>query len=53
MTGASWEPGLNVLFEVNAEVEEGGLGNIASTIMLLLGFEKPSDYLPPLIRLKR
>jgi 2,3-bisphosphoglycerate-independent phosphoglycerate mutase len=41
------------LFEANEEVTDGGLGNIASTIMLLLGFEAPSDYLPPLIRLKR
>ncbi len=41
------------LFEANEEVEEAGLGNIASTIMLLLGFEAPPDYLPPLIRPKR
>jgi 2,3-bisphosphoglycerate-independent phosphoglycerate mutase len=40
------------LFEANDDVEEGGLGNIASTIMLLLGFDEPADYMPPLIRLK-
>ena len=33
-----------------ADIEEPGLGNIASTILLLLGYERPDDYLEPLIR---
>jgi len=41
------------LFETNPEVERPGLGNIASTILVLLGFEPPDDYLPPLISLRR
>ena len=37
----------------NPEVERPGLGNIAATILLLLGFQAPEDYLPPLIRRPR
>jgi hypothetical protein len=36
-------------FRANPEVVEPGLGNIAATILLLLGFEAPADYLPPLV----
>jgi 2,3-bisphosphoglycerate-independent phosphoglycerate mutase len=39
-------------FEANPTVTDPGLGNLAATLMLLLGFQAPSDYLPPLIRLK-
>ena len=34
-----------------ADVVEPGLGNIAATILMLLGYEKPEDYLVPLIRI--
>ncbi len=37
-------------FEVNPEVAEPGLANLAATLMMLLGFRAPADYLPPLIR---
>jgi 2,3-bisphosphoglycerate-independent phosphoglycerate mutase len=37
-------------FRANPAVAEPGLGNIAATILLLLGFEAPADYLPALIR---
>jgi 2,3-bisphosphoglycerate-independent phosphoglycerate mutase len=40
-------------FELNEKVKEPGLGNIAATILLLLGFEKPDDYLEPLIKVKQ
>jgi 2,3-bisphosphoglycerate-independent phosphoglycerate mutase len=36
-------------FKINPAVAEPGLGNIAATILTLLGFEPPGDYLPPLI----
>lgn len=36
-------------FEPNPQVERPGLGNLAATLLLLLGFEPPADYLPPLI----
>ncbi|HOZ47090.1 MAG TPA: 2,3-bisphosphoglycerate-independent phosphoglycerate mutase [Candidatus Hydrogenedentes bacterium] len=34
-----------------ADVAEPGLANVAATLMMLLGFEPPEDYLPSLIRL--
>jgi 2,3-bisphosphoglycerate-independent phosphoglycerate mutase len=37
-------------FEVDPEVSEPGLGNIAATLLILLGFEPPPGYLPPLVR---
>ncbi len=36
-------------FRANPEVAEPGLGNIAATIMLMLGYNAPTDYLPPLV----
>jgi len=36
-------------FRSNPAISEPGLGNIAATILLLLGLEAPVDYLPPLI----
>ncbi len=32
-----------------ADVKEPGLGNLAATILFLLGFEPPEDYLPSLL----
>lgn len=40
-------------FELNDEVKDPGLGNIASTILMLLGFNKPDDYLDSIIRVKK
>ena len=37
-------------FEGNPELAEPGLGNLAATVMLLLGYRAPDDYLPPLVR---
>jgi 2,3-bisphosphoglycerate-independent phosphoglycerate mutase len=36
-------------FRINPVVEAPGLGNIAATLLLLLGFEPPPDYLPSLV----
>lgn len=36
-------------FRKNNAVTKPGLGNIAATILTLLGFDPPADYLPPLI----
>ncbi|GIX42630.1 MAG: putative 2,3-bisphosphoglycerate-independent phosphoglycerate mutase [Leptospiraceae bacterium] len=44
-------PELNKL-ELNSIKEPYGLGNIASTILILLGFEPPEFYLPPVVRWK-
>jgi len=37
---------------VSTSVQEAGLGHIASTILTILGFEPPSQYLPSLIKWK-
>ncbi|MDH5655843.1 MAG: 2,3-bisphosphoglycerate-independent phosphoglycerate mutase [Spirochaetia bacterium] len=37
-------------FSLNPEAEDPGLGNLASTILNLLGFTPPSDYLPSIIK---
>ncbi len=36
-------------FHANPSLREPGLGNIAATILMLLGFSPPEDYLPPLV----
>ncbi len=38
-------------FTADDAVAEPGLGNIAATLLVLLGFQPPGDYLPPLVRL--
>jgi len=40
-------------FELNRDIPEPGLGNIAATLLMLLGYEKPADYLDSLLKLKR
>jgi 2,3-bisphosphoglycerate-independent phosphoglycerate mutase len=39
-------------YTLNTDVEDPGLGNIAATLLNLLGFEKPDDYLDSLITIK-
>jgi len=36
-------------YAINTTVAEPGLGNVASTILMLLGFEKPDEYLASII----
>jgi 2,3-bisphosphoglycerate-independent phosphoglycerate mutase len=36
-------------FRINTAIDDPGLANIAATLFMLLGFEAPRDYLPPLI----
>jgi 2,3-bisphosphoglycerate-independent phosphoglycerate mutase len=39
-------------YSLNLHTERLGLGNVAATILNLLGLEAPADYLPPIIRVK-
>jgi len=39
-------------YELNKELKDPGLGNIAATILNLLGYKKPEDYLPSIIKVK-
>ena len=36
-------------FHANPSLTEPGLGNIAATVLMLLGFSPPADYLPSLV----
>ncbi len=40
-------------YELDTAVKDPGLGNIAATLLNLLGFDAPEDYLPSLIRPKK
>jgi 2,3-bisphosphoglycerate-independent phosphoglycerate mutase len=44
-----FESGYGKECTINKSVKEPGIGNVASTILNLLGFEKPEEYLPSLI----
>ncbi len=37
-------------FEAAPGIERPGLGNLAATLLLLLGYAAPQDYLPALVR---
>ncbi|MBN2041717.1 MAG: 2,3-bisphosphoglycerate-independent phosphoglycerate mutase [Spirochaetes bacterium] len=47
-----FDPGFNNEYHINKKLTDPGIGNVASTIMQLLGFEPPEDYLPSLIEFK-
>lgn len=36
-------------YRANDQLNQPGLGNVAATLLLLLGFEAPEGYLPPLV----
>ena len=37
-------------YVINSKIEDSGLGNVAATILNLLGFEKPESYMNSLIK---
>lgn len=39
-------------FVLNSQVETPGLGNLAATLLTILGYEPPEDYLPPVVVFK-
>jgi 2,3-bisphosphoglycerate-independent phosphoglycerate mutase len=45
------DPGYRGEYEM-AGIRKGGLPNVAATLLNLLGYEKPEDYEPSLIRMK-
>ena len=47
------DSGYNKEYVINDEIKEPGLGNIAATILNLLGYEKPENYLESLIKFLR
>ena len=44
-----YDPEYKNEYSINKKVDAPGIGNVASTILNLLGFEKPEEYLPSLI----
>lgn len=46
-----YDPNYNNEYEL-AGVDDPGLGNVASTLLLLMGFNHPDGYLAPLIKIK-
>ncbi len=47
-----YDPEFKGEYEINPEVKEPGLGNVAATLLNLMGFDAPADYLPSIIRFK-
>ncbi len=47
-----YDPQFKGEYEIDSSIKEGGLGNIAATILNFLGYEKPEDYLPSLVKFK-
>jgi 2,3-bisphosphoglycerate-independent phosphoglycerate mutase len=48
-----YDPEFGGEYELDPGVEKPGLGNVAATLLNLLGYDAPEDYLPSLVRLKR
>jgi len=47
-----YDPQYNGEYELNPIVQDPGLGNVAATLLNLLGYDVPDDYLPSLIKYK-
>ncbi len=47
-----YDPGFNGEYESAKGIAEPGLGNVAATILDLLGYEAPEGYMPSLIRFR-
>ncbi|MCL1864912.1 MAG: 2,3-bisphosphoglycerate-independent phosphoglycerate mutase [Spirochaetes bacterium] len=47
-----YDPKYNGEYELDRAVKDPGLGNVAATLLNLLGYDAPADYLPSLIRYK-
>ncbi len=48
-----YDPEFNGEYEIDKEVKNPGLGNVAATLLNLMGFDAPEDYLPSIIKLKK
>lgn len=45
------DPGFKKEYRISEIVDDPGIANVAATILLLMGFVPPEDYLPPVIEL--
>lgn len=48
-----YDPEFNGEYSLDLSVKDPGLGNIAATLLAILGFDAPEDYLQSLIKLNR
>jgi 2,3-bisphosphoglycerate-independent phosphoglycerate mutase len=46
-----YDPNFKNEYRLSSIVDDPGLANIASTLLVLMGFTPPDDYLPPIIEL--
>jgi 2,3-bisphosphoglycerate-independent phosphoglycerate mutase len=44
-----FDPSYSGEYVLNKEIADAGLGNVAATILNMMGFDAPDDYLPSLI----
>ncbi len=47
-----FDPQYNGEYELRNDLKDAGLGNVAATILNILGYDAPADYLPSLVKLK-
>lgn len=48
-----FDPEFKGEYEIDADVKTPGLGNVAATLLNLMGFDAPEGYLPSILKLKR
>ena len=48
-----FDPQFNCEYDLRTDMNDAGLGNVAATVLNILGYDAPEDYLPSLIKLKQ
>jgi len=48
-----YDPEFNGEYELDSSVKNPGLGNVAATLLNLMGFDAPDDYLPSILKFKK
>ena len=46
-----YDPNFKKEYRISEVVNDPGLANVAATLLLLMGFTPPDDYMPPVIEL--
>jgi len=48
-----YDPEFKGEYEIDAGIKNPGLGNVAATLLNLMGFDAPENYLPSILKLKK
>ncbi len=48
-----YDPEFKGEYEIDAGIKNPGLGNVAATLLNLMGFDAPEGYLPSILKLKK